>query len=148
MQSYSNFTVGGSLSVNSHGRYIGEGAIVKSVLELNIVLSDGTIKFTSPTKNEDIFYSSIGGYGGIGVISNVKIQLTDNVKIKLHSQKSSTKEYFTSFNKIIKNNSDIIFHNGLLYPPEYETIRSVSWIKTDDELTLKERLTDKNKEYY
>ena len=28
MQTYSNFTVGGSLSVNVHGRYIGEGPLV------------------------------------------------------------------------------------------------------------------------
>ncbi|MFD2270219.1 hypothetical protein ACFS07_01405 [Undibacterium arcticum] len=28
MQTYSNFTVGGSLSVNVHGRYIGQGPLV------------------------------------------------------------------------------------------------------------------------
>ena len=31
MQSYSNFTVGGSVSVNCHGRYIGKGPLVNSV---------------------------------------------------------------------------------------------------------------------
>ena len=36
MQTYANFTVGGSLSVNVHGRYIGEGPLVHSVVALKI----------------------------------------------------------------------------------------------------------------
>src|SRR4029077_10710298 len=34
MQTYSNFTVGGSLSVNVHGRYIGQGPLILSVRSL------------------------------------------------------------------------------------------------------------------
>jgi FAD/FMN-containing dehydrogenase len=37
MQTYANFTVGGSVSVNCHGRYIGHGPIVSSVLELKLI---------------------------------------------------------------------------------------------------------------
>ena len=44
MQTYSNFTVGGSLSVNVHGRYIGLGPIVLSVKKFTIVLADGAAK--------------------------------------------------------------------------------------------------------
>jgi FAD/FMN-containing dehydrogenase len=43
MQSYANFTVGGSLSVNAHGRYVGLGPIILSVKSLKVVLADGTI---------------------------------------------------------------------------------------------------------
>ena len=43
MQSYHNFTVGGSLSVNAHGRYVGAGPIVYSVRSFQIVLADGRI---------------------------------------------------------------------------------------------------------
>jgi len=42
MQSYANFTVGGSLSVNAHGRYVGLGPIILSVRSLKVVLADGT----------------------------------------------------------------------------------------------------------
>src|SRR6266404_2275168 len=41
MQSYANFTVGGSLSVNAHGRYVGLGPIILSVKSLKVVLADG-----------------------------------------------------------------------------------------------------------
>ena len=43
MQSYSNFTVGGSVSVNCHGRYVGRGALVNSVRALQLVLPGGEL---------------------------------------------------------------------------------------------------------
>ena len=44
MQSFSNFTVGGSLSVNCHGDYVGLGPVVESVRSLRIVTADGAIQ--------------------------------------------------------------------------------------------------------
>jgi FAD/FMN-containing dehydrogenase len=41
MQTYANFTVGGSISVNVHGRYMGEGPIVRSVQSFKMVLANG-----------------------------------------------------------------------------------------------------------
>ncbi len=63
MQTYANFTVGGTLSVNAHGRYMGLGPVVLSVHSLKIVLSKGEIVVASAQNNADIFYASIGGYG-------------------------------------------------------------------------------------
>src|SRR5438309_5733966 len=85
MQSYANFTVGGSLSVNAHGRYLGLGPIILSVKSLKVVLADGTIVEASPTSNADIFYGVIGGYGGLGVIVEATLELTDNLKVRRHT---------------------------------------------------------------
>ena len=43
MQSYANFTIGGAVSVNAHGRYVGNGPVVNSVRALQLVLADGTV---------------------------------------------------------------------------------------------------------
>ena len=43
MQTYNTFTVGGALSVNAHGRYIGQGPLVRSVRAITLVLADGRI---------------------------------------------------------------------------------------------------------
>ena len=80
MQSYANFSIGGSLSVNVHGRYIGEGPIILSVKQFKIVLADGKVVIASPEQNQDIFYGAIGGYGGLGIITEVTLQLADNVR--------------------------------------------------------------------
>src|SRR6195952_1219355 len=40
MQTYANFTVGGALSVNVHGRYMGMGPVILSVRVIKLVLAD------------------------------------------------------------------------------------------------------------
>jgi len=51
MQSYSNFTVGGSISVNCHGRYVGKGPVVNSVRALELLAADGTVHELSRHQN-------------------------------------------------------------------------------------------------
>src|SRR5690348_18488458 len=81
MQTYNSFTVGGSLSVNAHGRYIGEGPLVRSVRAISIVLADGSIVRASPTENADLFFSAVGGYGAIGVVADVALDLAANTRV-------------------------------------------------------------------
>ena len=81
MQSYADFTVGGSLSVNVHGRYAGSGPLIASVSSFTIVLADGSLVGASPTTNPEIFYGAIGGYGGLGVITDVTLRLTENIRL-------------------------------------------------------------------
>ncbi|HEX9365297.1 MAG TPA: FAD-dependent oxidoreductase, partial [Vicinamibacterales bacterium] len=56
MQTYANFTVGGSLSVNAHGRYVGLGPIIRSVKSLKVVLADGSLVEASPATRPELFY--------------------------------------------------------------------------------------------
>ena len=72
MQTYANFTVGGSLSVNVHGRYIGHGPIISSVRAIKLVLADGSVVPASREENPELFLAAIGGYGGIGVIAEAR----------------------------------------------------------------------------
>jgi FAD/FMN-containing dehydrogenase len=51
MQTYNTFTVGGALSVNAHGRYIGQGPLVRSVQMITLVLADGRVVTASPKEN-------------------------------------------------------------------------------------------------
>ena len=53
MQTYSNFTVGGSISVNAHGRYIGQGPLILSVKSLKLVLADGELVQASPLESQN-----------------------------------------------------------------------------------------------
>lgn len=147
MQSYANFTVGGSLSVNVHGRYVGQGPIVLSVNAIKIVLANGDVVNASPTENSAIFYGAIGGYGGLGVIVEATLALTDNIKVKRQSQLMSLKDYPAYFSNQVRGNSDIIFHNANLYPDGYDTIRAISYRKTDEAVTLTERLAPLDKNY-
>lgn len=148
MQSYANFTLGGSLSVNAHGRYVGKGALIESVLSFKIVLASGEQIFVSRRKNPKLFYGAIGGYGGLGVITEVRLKLAKNTKIQRQTQLLKTSNYAQYFHQNIKNNTDIIFNNGNLYPPKYAQIRNISWRQTDKDLTVTDRLVPQNKNYF
>ncbi len=140
MQTYNNFTVGGSLSVNVHGRYIGEGPLILSVKSLKVVLPDGTLTEASPDKNKDIFYGVIGGYGGLGVIVEATLSLTDNDTIARVATRMPVEKYHAYFKDQIRNDPDVIFHNGDIYPKDYKNVSAVSWVKSDKPLTDKNRL--------
>ncbi|MES2389552.1 MAG: FAD-binding oxidoreductase [Bacteroidota bacterium] len=147
MQSYANFTVGGALSVNAHGRYIGMGPIILSVKKIQVVLASGEIKIASPIENPDLFFAAIGGYGGIGVITEATLQLTDNVKTERSDQVIAIENYGKYFADNIRNNQKVIFHNAVIYPNSYKKIRMVSYTETDREITVKDRLIPSDKSY-
>lgn len=148
MQSYANFTVGGSLSVNVHGRYIGEGPIVHSILAIKAVLANGQTIHATPHENSELFYGIIGGYGGLGVITEVTLALTDNTKIERKAKSMPVSEYQTYFFKHIRDKQDIVFHNANIYPPNYDDVLDISWFKTNKALTESARLSPKNKSYF
>jgi FAD/FMN-containing dehydrogenase len=147
MQTYANFTVGGSLSVNVHGRYVQEGPVILSVKQIKIVLANGDLVTASPTKNEAIFYGAIGGYGGIGVITEATLMLTDNIKIERTDEIISLNEYKQFFFENIRNDSSVIFHNADIYPNRYKKIRAVSYRETTKDVTIKDRLKPNDKKY-
>ena len=147
MQTYANFTVGGSLSVNVHGRYMDLGPVILSVRTFKIVMPDGAVRELSPTTDAHLFYAVIGGYGGLGVIVEVELDLADNVKVKRLAKKMSTHEYLDHFKAKVRYFPDAIFHNADLYPPHFKKARSVTWAKTDEAATEKRRLQVGGKHY-
>ena len=147
MQTYANFTVGGSVSVNCHGRYIGHGPIISSIESLKIILASGEIVTANRRENSDIFNAAIGGYGGIGIILEVTLYLENNTKVKRHTEIVDVNDYNTFFKNNIENNKNVIFQNADLYGPDYNKLRNVSFINTEEEVTNENRITKRNKNY-
>lgn len=140
MQTYANFTVGGSLSVNVHGRYIGMGPVILSVRWFRMVLADGSVVEATPDSNGELFNGAIGGFGGLGVIVEVELELADNVRVKRLATKLGARDYVEHFKSKVRHSADAIFHNADLYPPHYQRARSVTWVRTDDAVTEPRRL--------
>ena len=65
MQSSNIFTIGGSLSVNAHGRDPHYGSIVNSTIAFRLLTSDGIVKNVSREENSQLFQLVIGGYGSV-----------------------------------------------------------------------------------
>ncbi len=140
MQTYANFTVGGSLGVNCHGRYIGQGPVILSVRSFKIVKADGVVLEVSPVEHRDVFYGTIGGYGGLGIVVEVELQLADNLRVERLAKKMSVTQYLEHFKAKVRHADEPIFHNADMYPPEYTRVRSVTWVKTEKPVTQPLRL--------
>jgi FAD/FMN-containing dehydrogenase/SAM-dependent methyltransferase len=147
MQTYANFTVGGSLSVNVHGRYVGMGPLILSVRAITLVLANGERVEASPSNNSELFYAAIGGYGSIGIIVEAELGLADNCRVERTSKKMPLDQYATFFRDTVRNSSRTVFHNADLYPPHFRHLRAVTWSTTTRAATNNHRLQPHRKRY-
>ena len=147
MQTYANFSVGGSLSVNVHGRYVGATPVIGSVKSFWLVLANGQIITASPTENPALFYGAIGGYGGLGVISEVTLQLTDNTRLKRFDRTMPLSSYKAYFLNTIARDATAVFHNATIYPDDYTTVRAITFNATQEPATINKRLQAKNADH-
>ncbi|MFL5618591.1 MAG: FAD-dependent oxidoreductase [Gemmatimonadaceae bacterium] len=140
MQTYNSFTVGGALSVNAHGRYIGQGPLVRSVRDVTLVLADGSVVTASPTVQPELFYGAVGGYGALGVIAHVTLDVAQNTRVRRDDETLPVAQYLGYFRKNVRDDSTVVFHNADIYPPAYENVHVVSYRKTTLPVTIPDRM--------
>jgi len=147
MQSYASFTVGGSVSVNAHGRYVGHGPVGHSVRALQLVLADGRVVEASRTDNAELFRAAIGGYGAMGVITEIELDLDANGRIERSVREVALDDYLAHFEKDVKADPDSLLHNADLLPPLFDRPVCVTWRRSLKPLTVSDRLTPRGQSY-
>ena len=140
MQTYANFTVGGALSVNAHGRYVGQGPVVFSVLSIDLVLADGRRVTASREVRPALFFGAIGGYGALGIIVEAELEVVPAARLRRAAVKLSRQAYPEHFRQVVRSDPRAVLHNADLYPPHFATLRSVTWSETDRFVTVPHRL--------
>ncbi len=143
MQSYANFTVGGSLSVNVHGRYVNQGPLIRAVRSLKLVLPDGRLVEASRQKSPELFHAAIGGYGGVGVIVSAVLEVERNEALERTSEGMALADYPAWFAKNIRGSKTAVFHNADIYPPDYGRVMATTYSRTDKPVTVRDRLQKK-----
>lgn len=149
MQSYANFTVAGSVSVNAHGRYVGHGPVGHSVRALQLVMADGAIVEASRSTSPELFRAAIGGYGAVGVITEVELELANNVPIEREVKAVALERYVEHFKHQVVGRAGAVLHNADLLPPTFDTPVSVTWRRASDTQPLTEpaRLVERGRAY-
>ncbi|HDS1040789.1 TPA: FAD-binding oxidoreductase [Stenotrophomonas maltophilia] len=147
MQSFSNFSVGGSVSVNCHGRYVGSGSIATTVRALQVVLRSGEVVETSRTLHPELFAAVIGGYGLIGVVSEVELDLADNDRMARHMERVALADYPHWFRENVASRKDALMHNADLIPPRFDAPVTVTWRRSSAPLTDSRRLIPVGADY-
>ncbi len=111
MQSINIFTVGGTLSVNAHGIAHNPGQVAPTVRSFRILLSNGDIKQCSPTENAELFHHALGGYGLMGIILDVDLDVVDNEMYLWKTHYLDYKDFASYYEKNVEGNPNI----GLAY---------------------------------
>ena len=101
------FTLGGSMSVNAHGRDPRYGPMIQSVRSFRLMKADGSILQVSRTENPELFTLAIGGYGLFGIILEVDLELTDDEVYEREHLAMDYKEYPAYFAKNVKGNPEV-----------------------------------------
>ncbi|WP_423409160.1 FAD-binding protein [Heyndrickxia sp. MSNUG] len=117
-QSQSIFTIGGSLSVNAHGRDIRFGPMAGTVKEMTILTPTGELKTVARSDSEEWMKYALGGYGLFGVILDVTLELTENEIYTIHTEELQTKEYEAYFANLLKNDDTAMHYARVSVAPE------------------------------
>jgi len=114
MQSNNDFGVASTYSVNAHGwptPFSGMGSTVRS---LRMMLADGSHITCSRDENADIFTAAMGGYGLLGVITEMTIQMVANTRLEPTFEKMPAAEFGPRFVQTIKGGTGVQMAYGRL----------------------------------
>jgi hypothetical protein len=104
LQSYSSFTIGGTISVNAHG-ITNDDPVNKSIISLEIIDSSGNFKIIKP--KDRLFSLAIGGFGLFGIIYSVSLKVVDNKLIKLRTINLKVNDFDDRYRRLEEKNINI-----------------------------------------
>ncbi|MGJ9386002.1 FAD-binding oxidoreductase [Salipaludibacillus sp. CF4.18] len=116
-QSQSIFTIGGSISVNAHGRDIRFGPMAGTVKELTLLTPTGEIKTVTRDDSENWMKYVLGGYGLFGVILDATLELTENDVYTIHTEELKTEDYESYFSNLLDNENTAMHYARVSVAP-------------------------------
>ncbi|NNP72340.1 FAD-binding protein [Acinetobacter defluvii] len=149
MQSFSDFSIGGSLSVNGHGWQKSSSPISSSVESFTLMKANGEIVNCSRTENPELFKLVIGGYGLFGIILDLQIKVVDNATLKFHSIAIDPQQYTENYQKLVSDNPQVQFAYGRLRISDKHFLEQATlnyFTKTDEKLMPLVQQQSKNAE--
>ena len=99
--------------------------------------------------NTELFRAAIGGYGAVGLITEVELDLAENVRIKRQVVEVALHDYLRHFDQQVLGPGDAVLHNADLLPPRFDAPVCVTWHRVDDATPLTEpaRLVPRGESY-
>jgi FAD/FMN-containing dehydrogenase len=82
MQSNADFGVASTFSVNAHGWPVPYGPFGSTVRRIEIMLADGSVVSCSRTENTELFGLAMGGYGLLGIILKLEVDMVPNLLLQ------------------------------------------------------------------
>ena len=97
MQSNNDFGVAATFCVNAHGWPVRKGPMGSTVRRLKMVLADGELVTCSPEENAELFNLAMGGYGLVGAITEIEVDMARNLRLEPEFETMPAQEFGTKF---------------------------------------------------
>jgi FAD/FMN-containing dehydrogenase len=97
MQSNSDFGVAATFSVNAHGWPVPYGPFGATVRVLRLMLADGSIVTCSRSENPELFALAMGGYGLVGIILDLEVDMVENMWLKPTFERMPAEAFASKF---------------------------------------------------
>ena len=102
LQSYSTFSIGGSISVNAHG-VTSDNSVSSSVIEIKAITSDGTKVTCNKHHNSELFSLIMGGYGLFAIIYGVTLKIVPNRQLELSTFNLNISNFVKKYEELQKD---------------------------------------------
>lgn len=89
MQSNSDFAVASTFSVGAHGWAVSYGPFGSTVRAIRLMLADGSIVNCSRTENAELFGLAMGGYGLVGILLDLELEMMPNTLMRPEYERMS-----------------------------------------------------------
>ncbi|MEX0305358.1 MAG: FAD-dependent oxidoreductase, partial [Leisingera sp.] len=103
MQSNHDFGVAATYSVNAHGWPVPFGPMGSTVRSLRMVLPSGDLATCSPSENTALFNMAMGGYGLIGVIVDMEVEMVKNTRLSPSFEVMEAGRFAAAFRRAIED---------------------------------------------
>lgn len=100
MQSNADFGVAATFSVGAHGWPIPYGPMGATVRRVQMVLADGSLVTASRSENADLFRAAMGGYGLIGLITELEVEAVPNQLLEPTFQTMPATDFAAAFQAV------------------------------------------------
>lgn len=107
MQSNNDFGVASTYSVNAHGWPVPFSGMGSTVQSLRMMLADGSHITCSRDENADIFSAAMGGYGLLGVITDMTIKMVANTRLQPTFEMMDAEQFGPRFVQAIKGETGV-----------------------------------------
>ncbi|GAA4216166.1 FAD/FMN-containing dehydrogenase [Sagittula marina] len=138
MQSNHDFGVAATFSVNAHGWPVPYGPMGATVRALRMVLPSGDLVTCSPSQNADLFNLAMGGYGLIGVIVDLEVDMVPNSRLVPRFDVIEATDFADALDAVVKD-PDVTMAYGRLNVEREEFFTKallVSYRETQDQTDL------------
>ncbi len=100
MQSNDDFGIASTFSVNAHGWAVPHGPFGSTVRSIQLMLADGSVVECSRQVNSELFRHVMGGYGLLGIILSLDVEMTPNLLLKPTFDPIAAEAFATPFVRI------------------------------------------------